>query len=118
MVQLAYCEGIDMTDKDDKSEKNEVSEKKSVDDNKTSGDTESLRRSFEFTVNGIKIDTPHQKLVAHDILELAEKRDAIPGKPEDCDLKGDKGKYGWDDWVDLEEDNLFITIPKKSTPVA
>ena len=107
-----------MIDKDDKSEKNEVGEKNSVDDNKADGDTGSSGRSFDFTVNGIKIETPHQKLVAHDILELAEKRGAISGKPENYVLRGDKGKYGWDDWVDLEEDNQFITTPKKSTPVA
>ncbi len=75
-------------------------------------------RSFTLKVNGIEMTTLHQKLVAHDVLELAEKNGAIPGKPEDYILQGDKGKYGWDDWVDLEEDNLFITIPNKPTPVA
>ena len=75
-------------------------------------------RSFTFKVNGIEITTPHQKLVAHDILELAEKEGAIPGKPGEYILQGDKGQYKSDDWVDLEEDNLFITIPDKPTPVA
>ena len=73
---------------------------------------------FKFKVNGVQIDTPHQKLVAHDILELAEKKGAIPGKPEEYILQGDKGKYGRNDWVDLEEDNVFIAIPDKPTPVA
>ena len=73
---------------------------------------------FTFKVNGVQIDTPHQKLVAHDILELAEKKGAIPGKPEGYILQGDKGKYEWNDWVDLEEDNLFITIPTGPTMVA
>lgn len=73
---------------------------------------------FTFKVNGVQIDTPHQKLVAHDILELAEKKGAIPGKPEGYILQGDKGQYGWNDWVDLEEDNVFIAIPDKPTPVA
>ena len=50
------------------------------------------------------------RVVAHDILELAEKNGAIPGKPEDYLLQGDKGQYGWDNWVDLEEDNVFLTI--------
>ena len=76
------------------------------------------QKSFTFKVNGREIDSPHQKLVAHDILELAEKNGAIPGKPEDYILQGDKGQYGWDDWVDLEEDNLFITISNKSAQVA
>ena len=76
------------------------------------------QKSFTLKVNGTEITTLHQKLVAHDILELAEKNGAIPSKPEDYILQGDKGEYGWDDWVDLEEDNLFITIRNKPTPVA
>ena len=75
-------------------------------------------RSFTFKVNGIEITTPHQKLVAHDILELVEKKRAIPGKPGEYILQGDKVLYGLDDWVDLEEDNLFITIPNKPTLLA
>ena len=73
---------------------------------------------FKFKVNGIEIETPHQKLVARDVLELAEKHGAIPGKPDDYALQGDKGKYEGDDWVDLEEDNVFITVPTAPTPVA
>lgn len=74
--------------------------------------------SFTLKVNGVEIATPHQKLVAHDILELAEKQGAIPGKPESYVLQGDKGAYGWDDRVDLEEDCRFITIPNTPTQVA
>ena len=77
---------------------------------------------FTFKVNGVQIDTPHQKLVALDILKLAKEKGAIPGKPEEYILQGDKGpdkgKYKADDWVDLSEDNLFIAIPNKPTPVA
>ena len=76
------------------------------------------QKSFTLKVNGTEIDTLHQKLVAHDILELAEKNGAIPGRLKDYLLQGAKGQYGWGDWVDLEEDNLFITIPNKPTPVA
>lgn len=76
------------------------------------------KEEFELKVNGVEIKTPHQKLVAHDILELAEKHGAMPGKPEEYILQGDKGQYGWDDWVDLEEDNVFITIPNAPTQVA
>lgn len=74
--------------------------------------------AYVLKVNGVEIDTPHQKLVAHDILELAEKRGAIPRKPEDYILQGDKGQYEWDAEVDLEEDRLFITILNSPTPVA
>ena len=76
------------------------------------------QKSFTLKVNGTEIDTPHQKLVAHDILELAEKHGAIPGKPENYILEGAKGQYGWDGWVDLEEDDLFIALSNKPTPVA
>ena len=73
---------------------------------------------FEVKVNGIEMSMPHEEVVAHDILELAEKRGAIPGKPEDYDLQGDKGRYGWDDMVNLSEDSVFITLRKGPTPVA
>ena len=76
------------------------------------------QKPFTLKVNGTEIATQHQKLVAHDILELAEKHGAIPGKPENYILEGAKGQYGWDDWVDLEEDDLFIALSTKSTPVA
>ena len=73
---------------------------------------------FTFKVNGVQIDTPHQKLVAQDILKLAKEKGAIPGNPEEYILQGDKGKYKADDWVDLSEDNLFIAITNKPTQVA
>lgn len=76
------------------------------------------REEFELKVNGVKIATSHQKLVAHKILELAHQHGAMPGKPEEYILQGDKGQYGWEDWVDFEEDNVFITIPNAPTPVA
>ena len=75
-------------------------------------------RSFALKVNGIEMTMSYIGVVAHDILELAEKNGAIPGRLEDYFLQGAKGQYGWGDWVDLEEDNLFITIPNKPTPVA
>jgi len=75
-------------------------------------------KEYELKVNGVQIKTSHQKLVAHDILELAEKHKAMPGKPEEYILQGDKGMYGWEDWVNLEEDNVFITIPNSPTQVA
>ncbi len=76
------------------------------------------KEEFTLKVNGVEITISHRKLVAHDILELAEKRGVMPGKPEDYILHGDKGEYGWDDWVDLEEDRVFITIRNAPTPVA
>ena len=71
---------------------------------------------FEFKINGVEIGTPHQVLTAGDILELAEKHGAIPRKPEQYTLEGDKGSYAWEDKVDLEEDNVFRTIPNTPPP--
>lgn len=71
-----------------------------------------------FKVNGVEIHTDHESLSAEEILKLAKEKDAIPGNPEDYILQGDKGKYKRDDSVNLKEDNLFIAIPNKPTPVA
>ena len=73
---------------------------------------------FTFKVNGIEIPTTQQRILAHDILELAKKAGAMPGNPEEYILQGDKGQYGQDAWVDLLEDNVFITIPSTPTQVA
>ena len=74
--------------------------------------------SFTFKVNGVEIYTDRKSLLAREILELAKGKGAIPGDPEGYILKGDKGTYGGDDRVNLKEDNLFIAIPDKPTPVA
>lgn len=77
-----------------------------------------MASDFEFKVNGVEIRTEHQSLSARAILELAEEKGAMSGKPDDYILQGDKGKYKKDDSIDLKQDNLFITIPDKPTPVA
>ena len=74
--------------------------------------------SFSFKVNGIEIKVDRPKILASEVLDLAAQRGAMPGKPEDYILQGDKGPYKSDDWVNLEEDNQFITIPNTPTPVA
>lgn len=75
-------------------------------------------KRFTFKVNGIEIATTQKRILAHDILELAKKAGAMPGKPEEYILQGDKGQYAQDAWVDLLEDNVFITIPSAPTQVA
>lgn len=75
-------------------------------------------RSFEVKVNGIQLEAKSRELSARSILELAKERGAVPGNPEEYELQGDKGRYGLDDLVDLEEDNIFITLPTTPTPVA
>ena len=77
-----------------------------------------MAEAFTLKVNGIEMQMGQEKVVAHDILELAEKEGAIPGKPENYLLEGDKGRYSWDDWVNLSEDSVFITLRNAPTPVA
>ena len=73
---------------------------------------------FTIKVNGIEIEVKRRRVTAREILELAKQHGAMPGKPEEYILQGDKGKYGPDDRVDLAEENVFITIPNTPTPVA
>ena len=73
---------------------------------------------FTFKVNGVEIYTDHETLLAKEILALAKEKGAIPGKLEEYILKGDKGEYKGNDRVNLKEDNQFITILDKPTPVA
>ena len=75
-------------------------------------------RSYEIKVNGIEIEVKRQEITAGKILELAKERGAVPGNPEEYVLQGDKGRYGPDDLVNLEEDNIFITLPTAPTQVA
>ena len=76
------------------------------------------KKVFTIKVNGIEIETEHAKMVAHDILELAEKKGAIPSSWKNYILKGDKGEYQPNQEVDLQEDNFFITLRVGPTPVA
>ena len=55
--------------------------------------------SFEITVNGVLIKVDVEKLPAESVLELAKEHGAMPGKPEDYQLQGDKGLYKPNDWV-------------------
>ena len=75
-------------------------------------------RSFEVKVNGIQFEVKSRELAAREILKLAKERGAVPGNPEEYELQGDKGRYGPADLVDLEEDNIFITLPTAPTQVA
>ena len=81
-------------------------------------DKQEENRAFTFKVNGIEVEVKRRELTAREILELAKQRGAMPGKPEEYILQGDKGQYGPDDRIDLAEENVFITIPNKPTPVA
>ena len=73
---------------------------------------------YDLKVNGIQIHTTHQALTAGAILILALEHHAIVGKPEEYLLQGTKRTYGPDEVVNLLEDDQFIAIPNKPTPVA
>ena len=76
--------------------------------------------SFTFTVNGTEIQTEHEKLVAADILSLAEQAGAIPNKPDSYFLEtaDEQHQFKSDDWVDFQEYKEFITVPTGKTDVA
>ena len=73
---------------------------------------------YWFKINGMEIEVTQEKLLAYQILELAKEHGAIPGKPEDYELQGLKRVYKLDDWVNVAEDDEFITIPTTPTQVA
>ena len=59
--------------------------------------------TYEFTVNGTLIKTPHEKLMAADVIRLAIEYGAATGKPEDyvlVSLDPDR-QFKSDDSVDL-----------------
>ena len=75
-------------------------------------------KKFEVKVNGTEFVMEDPNPTALAILERAKQLGAIPNNPEDYVLQGDKGEYRGNDRVNLEEDNVFITIPVSATPVA
>ena len=73
---------------------------------------------YDFKVNGTEFKTEYQSPTALEILMIAKQGGAIPNNPEEYSLQGDKGLYQGVERVDLEEDNVFLTIPVSSTQVA
>ena len=76
---------------------------------------------YKFKVNGQDLESKSEKLVALDIIRLAEQKGVpLPDKPENLLLEavGEGHPFKLDDWVDLEKFTQFILILNKSTPVA
>ena len=73
---------------------------------------------YDFKVNGTEFQTEYQSPTALEILMIAKQGGAIPNNPEEYVLQGDKGIYRGVDRVNLEEDNVFLTIPVSATQVA
>ena len=82
--------------------------------------TTTTGNQFPYQVNGQDFKSLKQEVTAREILEQASKEGAIPGNPQDYDLKSlitDDKVYGWDEKVDLSKDNEFITLPNSPTTV-
>ena len=80
-----------------------------------------LDRIYEYEVNGEKFQSRHERLVAEDILKHAKEKDVIPKNPEDYILVSQNElakNFTLNEWVDLDQDNNFVTVPNTSTPVA
>ena len=76
---------------------------------------------YKFTVNGQDLESKSEKLVALDIIRLADQKGVpLPDKPENLLLEavGEGQPFKLDDWVDLEKFTKFILIPSTPTSVA
>ena len=77
---------------------------------------------YKFKVNGQELESKFEKLIALDIIEMAEKKGvSLPEKHENLRLEAvDENPYPFklDDWVDLEQFHKFILILNEPTPVA
>lgn len=73
---------------------------------------------FKFKINGVEITSGTSRLNAGEILKLAEEHQAIPGAPEDYMLVGEKGEYRLVEEIDIEIDDLLISVPTGPTQVA
>ena len=73
---------------------------------------------YDFKVNGTEFQTEYQSPTALEILMIAKQGGAIPNNPGDYVLQGDKGLYQGVYRVNLEEDNVFVTIPVSSAQAA
>lgn len=80
-----------------------------------------LDRTYPFEVNGEKLQSVHERLVAEDILIHAKKKGAIPRDPKDYILVSQNesaNEYKLNEWVYLDRDNIFVTVSNTPTPVA
>ena len=78
------------------------------------------KEQFTITVNGKEIKLHYEKLVASDVLKLAEKHGAFTGNPEEYVLLSDEPEHEFknDDWVDFREYKEFTAERSAPTPIA
>ena len=75
-------------------------------------------KGYEFKVNGEQFTSERPDLTALEILTVAKQGGAIPNDPEGYILEGQKARYQGSERVNLEEDNVFFTVPIGPTPYA
>ena len=78
--------------------------------------------SYKFQVNGQELESSIEKLIVTDIIQMAQKKGAIPPeeRPENWDLQvsNENLTFEKDKWVDLTRYDNFILIQNTSTTVA
>ena len=76
--------------------------------------------TYELTVNGALIKTPHERLTAADIIRLAIKEGAVAGQPDDYVLVSldPHHQFQPEDLVDILDYKNFVAEKSGSTPVA
>ena len=75
---------------------------------------------YHFKVNGQELESNSEKLVALDIIKMANAKGVpLPGQIGNLQLEAVGGPpFGNSDWVDLEQFSEFILIANDPTPVA
>jgi len=76
---------------------------------------------YEFKVNGQELQSSLGKMVALDIIKMAQENGVVlPGTPDNLLLSaiGKDAEFKNDDWVDLSQFQEFLLILNAPTPVA
>ena len=76
---------------------------------------------YIFEVNGQKLESKEEKLVASDIIKMAQEKGILSSiKAENLILEvvGGKYKFKANDWVHFSQYNEFLLISNEPTPVA
>ena len=89
-------------------------------DTNTPNDQGKPQEGFPFELNGEKLFAPSEKMRPPQILEIAWEMKILPFEPDEYQLISTKEGtvYKDDDYVNLDMDNAFITLPTTSTQVA
>lgn len=76
---------------------------------------------YKFKVNGQELESNSKKLLASDIIKMAQNKDVpLPAEIKDLLLQavGVEQEFNLNDWVDFSKFDNFLLIVNKPTPVA